>query len=99
MVNAMHGNHPRTVRLELGSNSISPYPFSASILVKIFALWVAMSATAWAGVEDWYRSRFTYLDKSTHMWMLSVSFLGATMMGAHHSVFWSRSLSFSYGID
>ena len=69
-------------------------------------------------VEDWYCSRFTYLfslDKSTHIWMLSVSFFGATTMGARHSVcsvtgvmipcFWSRSSSalnfarYAYGTD
>jgi len=61
----------------------------ASRTVKNFALLVAMSATASAGVNDWYLSRLTYLfkcDKSTHMWMRSEFFLGVTTMGAHQSV-------------
>lgn len=58
----------------------------ASIFVKIFALSSAMSATAWAGVDDWYLSRLTYLlsrDRSTHFRMLSA---GVTTIGVHHSV-------------
>ena len=64
-------------------------PFMASIFVKIFALSAAMSATASAGVGDWYLSRLTYLfkrDRSTHIRMPSVSFFGVTTIGAHHSV-------------
>ena len=63
--------------------------FFTSILVNICAFPVVISATAWAGVAYWYRSRFTYrlrCDRSMHMRMSSVPFLGATTMGAHHSV-------------
>ena len=33
--------------------------FTASSTVKNFALLVAISVTAWAGVGDWYLSRLT----------------------------------------
>ena len=65
------------------------YPFRASSLVNTLALLAAMSATASAGVEHWYLSHFTYLlrwERSTHILILSVPFLGVTTMGAHHSV-------------
>ena len=58
-------------------------------LAKTFALSAAMSATARAGVYDWYLSRLTYLfnqDRSMHIWMSSVSFFGVTTIGVHHSV-------------
>ena len=48
-----------------------------------------MSATASAGVGDWYLSLQTYrfkCDKSMHIGIRSVPFLGVTTMGAHHSV-------------
>ena len=49
----------------------------ASSLVKIIGFSAAMSATAWAGIEDWYLSRLTYLfnqDRSTHIRISLVSF-------------------------
>ena len=49
----------------------------------------AMSATAFAGMGDWYLSLQTYLlsfDKSTHSLMSSIPFFGATTIGAHYSV-------------
>ena len=58
-------------------------------MVKTFASLAAMSATAWAGVGNWYRSRITKrlrCDKSTHMRILSEFFLGVTTIGAHHVV-------------
>ena len=61
----------------------------ASIFMKTFVLSAAMSATAWAGVGDSYLSHLTYLfkrERSTHIRMPSVSFLGVTTIGAHHSV-------------
>ena len=57
--------------------------------MKNLALLAAMSATASAGEEDCYRSLFTKrfrCDKSTHMRMESLFFLGVTTMGAHQSV-------------
>ena len=84
--------------------------------MNICAFSAVMSATVWAGVANWYRSCLTYrlrCDRSTHIRM-SVPFLGATAMGAHHSVgydtgvitpcsskLWSSAYSFSlyaYGI-
>ena len=65
------------------------YPLRASNFVKILAFSSAMSATASAGVADWYLSCFTNLfrrERSTHIRILSVPFLGVTTMGAHHSV-------------
>ena len=65
------------------------YPLRASNFVNILALSAAMSATASAGVADWYLSRFTYLfkrERLTHILILSVPFLGAITMGAHQSV-------------
>ena len=65
------------------------YPLRASSLVNTLALCEAMSATASAGVEHWYLSRFTYLlrwERSTHILIFSVPFLGVTTIGAHHSV-------------
>ena len=40
-------------------------------------------------MADWYLSRFTNLfrrERSTHILILSVPFLGVITMGAHHSV-------------
>ena len=65
------------------------YPFVESMTVKYLALLAAISATASADVGDWYRSLKTYrfnLDKSTHILILSVPFLGVTTMEAHHCV-------------
>ena len=62
------------------------YPLRASNFVKILVFSSAMSAKASA---DWYLSRFTNLfrrERSTHIRILSVPFLGVTTMGAHHSV-------------
>ena len=60
------------------------YPFRASSFVNTFALLAAMSATTSAGVEHWYQSCFTYLlrwERSTHILILSVLFLGVTTIG------------------
>ena len=54
-----------------------------------WALSAAMSATAWAGVSDWYLSLLTYRlrrDRSTHIRMALEFFLGAMTMGTHHAV-------------
>ena len=61
----------------------------ASSFVKIFVLSAAMSATARAGVDDWYLLHLTYLfkrDRLMHIRMSSESFLGVVTIGAHHSV-------------
>ena len=58
-------------------------------MVKNLALLAAISATASAGEEDQYLSHFTKwfrCDKSTHMRIESLFFLGVTTMGAHQSV-------------
>ncbi len=57
--------------------------------MKILAFSAAMSATAWAGLADWYLSRLTNLlkwDRSTHSLILSDSLFGVMTMGSHHSV-------------
>ena len=61
----------------------------ASSFVKIFVLSAAMSATARAGVDDWYLLHLTYLfkrDRLMHIRMSSESFLGVMTIGTHHSV-------------
>ena len=77
------------------TNSVHPSGIGGSSslhlrrMVNTCASLAAMSATASAGVGDWYFSLRTYLlsyDKSTHSLMSSVPFFGATTISAHHSV-------------
>ena len=61
----------------------------ASRTVKNLALVAEISATAWAGVDDWYCSHLTNrlrCERSTHILIQSVFFFGVTTIGAHHSV-------------
>jgi len=54
-------------------------PLAASITVKYFASFAEMSATAFAGVGDWYLSLLTKRfrrERSTHMRILSDPFWG-----------------------
>ena len=56
--------------------------------IKNLASVAAMSATAWAGVDDWYCSHLMNqlrCERSTRILMRSVFFFGVTTIGAHHS--------------